>query len=47
MERRPILAQLAAISAAVAAAHDAHVQAAMAGVQWERRGLLERLRRTG
>jgi hypothetical protein len=31
---------------AVAAAHDAHVRDAIESVQWERRGLLQRLVRT-
>ena len=45
MKRSPILAQFDAISAAVVAAHDAHVEGAMSGVEWERRGLLRRLTR--
>jgi hypothetical protein len=46
MKRTPILARFDAISAAVAAAHDAHVEEAMSGVEWERRGLLRRLKRS-
>lgn len=46
MERRPILVELAASSAAVSAAHDARVHEAIAGVEWERRGLLQRLKRS-
>jgi hypothetical protein len=45
MKRSPILTQLDVISATVADAHDHHVNAAMAGVEWERRGLLQRLKR--
>jgi hypothetical protein len=45
MKRSPILTQFDAISATVAAAHDHHVNEAMAGVEWERRGLLQRLKR--
>ena len=45
MKRSPILSQLDAITVAVAAAHDHHVADAMAGVEWERRGLLQRLKR--
>ena len=41
--RSPILAEFDAISATVAAAHDAHVEEAMGSVRWERRGLLRRL----
>jgi hypothetical protein len=46
MKRTPILAQFEAISAAVSSAHDARVEEAMAGVEWERRGLLQRLKRS-
>ena len=46
MTRSPVLAQLDMISATVTAAHDAHVEEAMARVRWERRGLLQRLKRT-
>ena len=46
MKRSPILTQLDAISATVVAAHDAHVEEAMSGVEWERRGLLRRLERS-
>jgi hypothetical protein len=42
----PILAQSKATSAAVAAAHDHHVEEAMAKVRWERRGFLRRLTRS-
>jgi hypothetical protein len=45
MKRSPVLIQLDTISAAVTAAHDRHVEEAMAGVEWERRGLLQRLKR--
>jgi hypothetical protein len=43
MEREPILQQLETTSAAVAAAHDFHVEQAMEKVRWERRGFLRRL----
>ena len=45
MKRSPILTQLDVISATVAEAHDRRVTEAMAGVEWERRGLLQRLKR--
>jgi hypothetical protein len=44
--RSPIRAELDAISAAVAAAHDADVEEAMGRVRWERRGVLRRLVRS-
>jgi hypothetical protein len=45
MKRRPILAQFEAISAVVSAAHDAPVEAALASVEWERRGLAAQAQR--
>jgi hypothetical protein len=42
----PILQQLEATAATVAAAHDAHREEAMAKVRWERRGFLRRLTRS-
>jgi hypothetical protein len=45
MKRSPTLTQLDVIAATVATAHDHHVHEAMAGVEWERRGLLQRLKR--
>jgi hypothetical protein len=45
MKRSSVLTQLDVISATVADAHDHHVNAAMAGVEWQRRGLLQRLKR--
>jgi hypothetical protein len=46
MKRSPVLTRFDAISATVVAAHDAHVHEAMSGVEWERRGLLRRLKRS-
>ena len=37
--------QLDATRQSVAAAHDAHLRAALGSVEWERRGLLQRLTR--
>ena len=45
MKRSPTLTQFELTTATVAAAHDHHVHEAMAGVEWERRGLLQRLKR--
>ena len=45
MKRSPTLTRFDVITATVAAAHDRHVNEAMAGVEWERRGLLQRLKR--
>jgi hypothetical protein len=45
MKGSPILVRLDATSAVVNAAHDARVEEAMASVEWERRGLLQRLKR--
>lgn len=42
---RTVRDRIDANRAAVARAEDAHVQAAIAGQRWERRGLLGRLRR--
>ena len=42
---RPFSSQVAATSAGVAAADQAHLTAALEGVGWERRGLLQTLAR--
>jgi hypothetical protein len=45
MKRSATLTQVDLITATVAEAHDRHVNEAMAGVEWERRGVLQRLKR--
>ena len=45
MKRSPTLTQCDLITATVVEAHDRQVNGAMAGVEWERRGVLQRLKR--